>query len=49
MTKPEREIIMRTPDGLYRCGTSQFGGLIGDRCQTGNSIGLGPGLALGRN
>ncbi|MGV9349453.1 transferase [Streptomyces spiralis] len=44
MRNPEREIILRTPDGLYRCGTPQFGALIGDRVQTGNNISLGPGL-----
>lgn len=49
MSNPEREIILRTPDGLYRCGTPQFGALIGERVQTGNSISLGPGLALGRD
>ncbi|WP_306192033.1 transferase [Streptomyces sp. MK5] len=49
MSNPEREIILRTPDGLYRCGTPQFGALIGDRVQTGNNISLGPGLALGRD
>ncbi|MEU1016875.1 MULTISPECIES: transferase [unclassified Streptomyces] len=49
LRKPEREVVLRTPDGLYRCGTPQFGALIGDRCQTGNSISLGPGLAIGRD
>ncbi|MEU3216542.1 transferase [Streptomyces sp. NPDC006971] len=49
MSNPEREIILRTSDGLYRCGTPQFGALIGDRVQTGNNISLGPGLALGRD
>ncbi|WP_234436147.1 hypothetical protein [Streptomyces sp. NRRL S-813] len=49
MRNPEREIILRTPGGLYRCGTPEFGALIGDRVQTGNSISLGPGLALGRD
>ncbi|MGY0061673.1 transferase [Streptomyces sp. LZ34] len=49
MSKPDREIILRVPDGLYRCGTPQFGALIGERVQTGNSISLGPGLALGRD
>ncbi|MFF3764231.1 transferase [Streptomyces sp. NPDC001922] len=49
MSNPEREIILRTPDCLYRCGTPQFGALIGDRVQTGNSISLGPGLAVGRD
>ncbi|GGP90030.1 transferase [Streptomyces roseolilacinus] len=49
MSNPEREIVLRTPDGLYRCGTPRFGALIGDRVQTGNSISLGPGLALGRD
>lgn len=27
MSKPEREIILRIPAGLYRCGTPQFGAL----------------------
>ncbi|WP_267242676.1 transferase [Streptomyces sp. PR69] len=49
MSNPEREIMLRTSDGLYRCVTPQFGALIGDRVQTGNSISLGPGLALGRD
>ncbi|MFC5802013.1 transferase [Streptomyces formicae] len=49
MNNPEREIILRAPDGLYRCGTPRFGALIGDRVQTGNRISLGPGLALGRD
>ncbi|WP_254792718.1 hypothetical protein [Streptomyces sp. CC77] len=49
MRNPEREIILRASDGLYRCGTPQFGALIGDRVQTGNSISLGPGLVLGRD
>lgn len=49
MSKPEREIILRAPDGLYRCGTPQFGALMGDRVQIGNSISLGPGLALDRD
>ncbi len=31
---------LRVPDGLYRCGTTAFGALIGDRVQSGN----GPGL-----
>lgn len=49
MIKPEREIFFRVPGGIYRCGTPQFGALIGDRVQTGNSISLGPGLAIGRD
>lgn len=49
MTKPDREVIMRGPDGLYRCGTPRFGGLIGDGTQTGHNIGLGPGIAIGRH
>ncbi|MFG3103273.1 transferase [Streptomyces sp. NPDC048182] len=49
MSDPEREIVLRTPDGLYRCGTPRFGALIGDRVQTGNGISLGPGLAVGRD
>ncbi|AWI29668.1 transferase [Streptomyces sp. ICN441] len=49
MSNPERDIVLRTSDGLYRCGTPQFGALIGDRVQTGNSISLGPGVALGRD
>ncbi|KWT61855.1 transferase [Streptomyces albus subsp. albus] len=44
---PDREIIFRVPDGLYRCGTARFGGILGDGCQTGNSISLGPGIAIG--
>ncbi|WP_030660232.1 transferase [Streptomyces rimosus] len=44
---PDREIIFRVPDGLYRCGTPRFGGILGDRCQTGNDISLGPGIAIG--
>ncbi|WP_223776961.1 DapH/DapD/GlmU-related protein [Streptomyces sp. 135] len=49
MRTPEREIILRTSEGIYRCGTPQFGALIGDGVQTGNNISLGPGLAVGRN
>ncbi|MGW5971925.1 transferase [Streptomyces sp. NPDC055186] len=49
MRSPEREIVLRAPGGLYRCGTPQFGALIGDRVQTGNNISLGPGLAVGRD
>ncbi|KOT87235.1 transferase [Streptomyces sp. NRRL F-5755] len=41
---PDREIIFRVPDGLYRYGTPRFGGILGDRCQTGNNISLGPGI-----
>ncbi|MEN2423033.1 transferase [Streptomyces rimosus] len=44
---PHREIIFRVPDGLYRCGTPRFGGILGDGCQTGNNISLGPGIAIG--
>ncbi|AXI79962.1 LbetaH domain-containing protein [Peterkaempfera bronchialis] len=49
MSRPEREIVMRAPAGIYRCRTSQFGALIGDGVQTGNNISLGPGVAIGRN
>ncbi|WP_328560329.1 transferase [Streptomyces coelicoflavus] len=49
LSNPEREIVLRTLGGLYRCGTPQFGALIGDRVQTGNNISLGPGLAIGRD
>lgn len=48
MRRPDREVILRLPGGLYRCGTAQFGALIGDNVQTGNNISLGPGVALGR-
>ncbi|MBT2488097.1 transferase [Streptomyces sp. ISL-96] len=48
MRTPDREVIVRVPDGLYRCGTTQFGALIGDGVQTGNTISLGPGSAIGR-
>ncbi|WP_438297109.1 hypothetical protein [Streptomyces sp. HUAS TT7] len=30
-------------------GTPQFGALLGDHLQTGNSIALGPGVAIGRH
>ncbi|MDX5565786.1 transferase [Streptomyces sp. ID05-04B] len=48
MRRPDREVIMRTTDGLYRSGTTQFGALIGDDTQTGNNISIGPGVAVGR-
>ncbi|MEV6398036.1 hypothetical protein AB0M39_25235 [Streptomyces sp. NPDC051907] len=48
MRKPDREVIIRTGAGLYRCGTTQFGAVIGDDTQTGNSISIGPGVAIGR-
>lgn len=47
MRHPDREVLMRTPDGLYRCHTTQFGALIGNGVQSGNTISLGPGAALG--
>jgi UDP-3-O-[3-hydroxymyristoyl] glucosamine N-acyltransferase len=49
MRRPEKEIVLRVPGGLYRCGTPRFGAVIGDRCQTGNGIGLGPGVLIGRD
>ncbi|MER5357812.1 transferase [Streptomyces sp. NPDC002785] len=48
MRKPDREVIIRTGLGLYRCGTTQFGAVIGDDTQTGNNISIGPGVAIGR-
>ncbi|QGV80945.1 transferase [Streptomyces ficellus] len=48
MRTPDREVIMRTPTGLYRSGTTQFGAVIGDDTQTGNNISIGPGVAIGR-
>ncbi|MEV0927793.1 hypothetical protein AB0I99_22150 [Streptomyces spongiicola] len=48
MRRPDREVIIRTGLGLYRCGTTQFGAVIGDDTQTGNSISIGPGVAIGR-
>lgn len=48
MRKPDREVIIRTPTGLYRCGTTRFGAVIGDDTQTGNNISIGPGVAIGR-
>lgn len=48
MGKPDREVIIRTGLGLYRCGTAQFGAVIGDDTQTGNNISIGPGVAIGR-
>ncbi|MEU9254874.1 transferase [Streptomyces sp. NPDC048270] len=49
MHRPDREVIIRTATGIYRCGTPQFGAVIGDDTQTGNSISLGPGAAMGRH
>ncbi|MFF8280649.1 hypothetical protein ACF05T_32010 [Streptomyces lateritius] len=49
MTTPDREVIMRAPDCLYRSGTVRFGGLIGDGTPTGHNIALGSGFALGRH
>jgi UDP-3-O-[3-hydroxymyristoyl] glucosamine N-acyltransferase len=49
MTRPDREAVLRLPDGLYRCGTPRFGALIGDRTQTGMNITIGPGAAIGRH
>lgn len=49
MSAPEREIRLRTRGGAYRCGTAQFGAVIGDRVQTGNNISLGPGVLVGRH
>ncbi|MEV8309037.1 transferase [Streptomyces flavidovirens] len=48
MRAPDREVVVRVPDGLYRCGTTQFGAVIGDGVQTGNAISLGPGVVVGR-
>ncbi|MGW4271777.1 transferase [Streptomyces seoulensis] len=48
MRRPDREVIIRTDRGLYRCGTVRFGAVIGDDTQTGNNISLGPGVAIGR-
>ncbi|MGW7429928.1 transferase [Streptomyces sp. NPDC054861] len=47
MRKPDREVILRVPSGLYRCGTSRFSALIGDGVQTGADITLAPGTAIG--
>ncbi|MFD9428482.1 MULTISPECIES: transferase [unclassified Streptomyces] len=50
MASPQREIVMRTEAGAaYRCGTTQFGAVIGDGTQTGNMISLGPGVVVGRD
>ncbi|MEU8943390.1 transferase [Streptomyces goshikiensis] len=48
MRTPDREVIIRTMTGLYRCGTTQFGAVIGDDTQTGNNISIGPGVTIGR-
>ncbi|MFJ7424028.1 transferase [Streptomyces uncialis] len=48
MRKPDREVIIRTTTGLYRCGTTRFGAVIGDDTQTGNNISIGPGVTIGR-
>ncbi|MEU6757742.1 transferase [Streptomyces sp. NPDC046685] len=49
MHAPDREVIIRTEAGIYRCGTTQFGAVIGDDTQTGNTISLGSGVAVGRH
>ncbi|MQY14245.1 UDP-3-O-(3-hydroxymyristoyl)glucosamine N-acyltransferase [Streptomyces sp. RB5] len=49
MRRPDREIIIRVPNGIYRCGTPKFSALIGDRVQTGCPVYLGPGAAIGRD
>ncbi|MFC9293945.1 transferase [Streptomyces sp. NPDC057011] len=49
MHTPDREVLGPTETGLYRCGTPQFGAVIGDDTQTGNTISLGPGVAVGRH
>lgn len=49
MRSPDREVIIRTDTGIYRCGTPQFGAVIGDGTQTGSNISLGPGVAIGRH
>ncbi len=49
MRRPDRDVIIRTETGIYRTGTPHFGALIGDQTQTGNTISLGPGLAVGRH
>ncbi|OEJ22261.1 transferase [Streptomyces subrutilus] len=46
---PDRDVIIRTETGIYRTGTPHFGAVLGDHTQTGNSISLGPGLAVGRH
>ncbi|MEU6175540.1 transferase [Streptantibioticus parmotrematis] len=48
MRRPDRDVVLRTPDGVYRCGTPAFSALIGDDVQTGNSVSLGPGVVVGR-
>ncbi|KND25560.1 transferase [Streptomyces anulatus] len=49
MSAPDREIRLRTEGGAYRCRTTQFGAVIGDKVQTGNNISLGPGILVGRS
>ncbi|WP_079408556.1 transferase [Streptomyces sp. 3211] len=50
MRVPVKEIVLHGPgdEPPYHCTTPQFGGLIGDRVQTGSMITLGPGVAVGR-
>ncbi|MFF4387641.1 transferase [Streptomyces sp. NPDC001552] len=51
MRVPIKEIVLHGPgdEPPYRCTTSRFGGLIGDHVQTGSTITLGPGIAVGRH
>ncbi|MGV9254570.1 transferase [Streptomyces sp. NPDC003697] len=43
------EVILRLPDGHYRCRTARFGAVIGDHTQTGINITIGLGAAVGRH
>ncbi|MFD9410112.1 transferase [Streptomyces sp. NPDC059989] len=51
MRHPITEIVLRADgdDEPYRCKAPAFGALIGDRTQTGSTLTLGPGLAVGRD
>lgn len=49
MRNPEREIILRTPDGLYRCGTPQLGALTGDQAPDRQQHQPRPGSAPGHD
>jgi UDP-N-acetylglucosamine diphosphorylase / glucose-1-phosphate thymidylyltransferase / UDP-N-acetylgalactosamine diphosphorylase / glucosamine-1-phosphate N-acetyltransferase / galactosamine-1-phosphate N-acetyltransferase len=49
MTHLDHDVVLRLPDGLYRCRTPRFGAVIGDHTQTGTTITIGPGAAVGRH
>lgn len=51
MRHPITEIVLRADndDEPYRCKAAAFRALIGDGTQTGSTLTLGPGIAIGRD